>query len=183
MSFDIAKRRLISQALIGSCPKCHSSNTHDCEAPDLAPTDPRAGLPYQYFSTGSSCKIVQEIGDPTVAHCDDCGYLWCLQCDEPLEMDKENLRGLIAEHLAECGGKGIVQLTKVDNFPSTCMICGANASPVYVIEPKGDQVSVKLCEIMKKSDEFSFTGAAICSSCLDGFMGAVTKVGLTVEQI
>jgi hypothetical protein len=63
------------------------------------------------------------------------------------------------------------------------MICGANASPVYVIEPKGDQVSVKHCEIMKKSDEFSFTGATICSSCLDGFMGAVTKVGLTVEQI
>jgi len=47
----------VNRLMVGDCPICDSSNTHDCEK------DP-------------------EIEDPCVGHCVDCGQLWCLDCDE-----------------------------------------------------------------------------------------------------
>ncbi len=47
----------VNRVMIGDCPGCGSSSTHDCE------NDP-------------------EIEDPCVARCLECGQLWCSLCGE-----------------------------------------------------------------------------------------------------
>lgn len=51
---------LIRSIFVGSCPKCESDNTGDCEA------DP-------------------EIDNPLVGHCMDCNYYWCTECGRMLD--------------------------------------------------------------------------------------------------
>ncbi|MFW5923247.1 MAG: hypothetical protein ACOCSQ_02570 [Planctomycetota bacterium] len=48
--------------MVGDCPKCESTNTSDCESD-------------------------QNLADPTLAQCLDCGYLWCTECGMPVDRD------------------------------------------------------------------------------------------------
>lgn len=52
----------VSRVMIGDCPRCRSSNVDDCE------NDTR-------------------VEDITVGQCLECGFLWCLECGEPLDLD------------------------------------------------------------------------------------------------
>ena len=47
----------VNAIMVGPCPECDSDSTRDCE------NDP-------------------EIEDPTIGKCDNCGQLWCCDCDE-----------------------------------------------------------------------------------------------------
>ena len=52
----------VNRIMVGSCPMCDSSNTGDCENDE-------------------------EIENPCVGRCFDCGQLWCLDCDNLLPKD------------------------------------------------------------------------------------------------
>jgi hypothetical protein len=51
---------LIRSIFVGDCPKCGSADTGDCE------DDP-------------------EIDNPCVGRCFKCGYVWCTECQRPLD--------------------------------------------------------------------------------------------------
>jgi len=78
--------------MVGDCPNCGSFNTHDCEAPNY-----HLDLEGEPMKMGSECGIARELNDPTVGHCDDCNYLWCLECGSELSIDK-----LLCGHWAIC---------------------------------------------------------------------------------
>jgi hypothetical protein len=46
----------VNSIMVGSCPKCGSERTIDCDNP------------------------LEPIQDPTVGYCFDCGAYWCLEC-------------------------------------------------------------------------------------------------------
>ena len=50
----------ISAVMVGECPKCGSEKTRDAED-------------------------IKSMDDATVGVCMDCGYVWCLECGEPLD--------------------------------------------------------------------------------------------------
>ena len=64
-AFDSSEsaEELIKNIFVGSCPKCESSNTGDCD------TDP-------------------EIENPLVGRCLDCGHHWCTECGRSLNLNK-----------------------------------------------------------------------------------------------
>jgi hypothetical protein len=73
---ELNRDAFLSVILVGSCPRCGSGNTHDCEA-----------IHHEYdeylneiTKQGSDCPAAKEIDDITIGHCDDCDYLWCLEC-------------------------------------------------------------------------------------------------------
>ena len=77
----------INQIFVGDCPRCGSSNTHDCMAliHEPSPLDPQ-----ETMEMGSDCGVAMEIDDIAVGHCDDCGHLWCLECGSQLSVDSPN---------------------------------------------------------------------------------------------
>jgi hypothetical protein len=81
---QLSRTLFLNMFLVGECPRCGSNNTHDCEAQhfEVNPLDPR-----ELIKTGSSCGVAQEVDDITVGHCDDCDYLWCLECGAELSID------------------------------------------------------------------------------------------------
>ena len=97
----------VNQFLVGDCPKCGSPNTHDCEALtfEQSPLDPK-----ELIRTGSDCGVAMEIDDITVGHCDDCDYLWCLECGSQLYVDSPN-----CTHWELCEACG-----RTMDFPPSC---------------------------------------------------------------
>ena len=81
---QLSRTLFLNEFFVGECPRCGSINTHDCEAQhfEINPLDPK-----ELIKTGSSCGVAQEIDDNTVGHCDDCDYLWCLECGAELSID------------------------------------------------------------------------------------------------
>ena len=93
----------VNQIMIGNCPKCGSSNVHNCEAQTpimeksvmnesflkILGTEP-------YHQYGSNCPVAKEIDNNNpgvgigVGHCDDCNYLWCLDCGSELSVEDSN---------------------------------------------------------------------------------------------
>ena len=63
--------------MIGKCPKCGSNNVHDCEA--------RSPI-IDNYNLGSDCEVAKKLNDHCVGHCDDSGYLWCLECGTKLSL-------------------------------------------------------------------------------------------------
>lgn len=84
------------QIMVGDCPRCGSSNTHDCQAPNFVPSP--FGSPEQIVKMGSECWVARELDDLTLGHCDDCGYLWCLECGSPVSIDEK-----VCGHWEVCG--------------------------------------------------------------------------------
>lgn len=66
---DLERIEFIREIMVGDCPNCGSPNTHDC------------------LREGSDCEMAKNFDDPTIGHCDDCGYLWCLECGSELTVD------------------------------------------------------------------------------------------------
>ena len=83
----------LSKVLVGPCPRCGSLNTHDLgKDPDYA---------------GPYCPLTERYDDPTIGHCDDCGYLWCLECGEEITEEDETPCGmLLCEHHLICSDCG-----------------------------------------------------------------------------
>jgi len=75
----------IREIMIGNCPKCGSPNIHDCSAPEFVPDI--EGKP---MKIGSECPVARMLDDPCIGHCDDCGYLWCLECCSGLSIENPN---------------------------------------------------------------------------------------------
>ena len=99
----------IFQVMVGNCPRCGSSNTHDCEAPHFAPnsnpplTDLEStGSVNEIIKLGSECGVAREIDDNTIGHCDDCDFLWCLECGSQLTVDKL-VKFPLCGHWVVCG--------------------------------------------------------------------------------
>jgi hypothetical protein len=89
MSIEIMNREMrlqrdefLREIFVGNCPRCGSSNTHDCKAPDFA-----LDLEGKPMKIGSECSVARMLDNPCVGHCDDCDYLWCLECGCELSMD------------------------------------------------------------------------------------------------
>jgi len=59
-SNSVTEEQFLAEIMIGECPKCNSNQTKDCEK-------------------------VEGIEDFSVGLCMDCGYLWCSECDRPVE--------------------------------------------------------------------------------------------------
>ncbi len=77
--------QFVNQILIGSCPKCGSNNVHDCKA--QSPIMVKGFLSGIYRQYGSNCPVAMKLDDSRVAHCDDCNYLWCLECGAELSFE------------------------------------------------------------------------------------------------
>jgi len=79
----------ISNLLVGPCPRCGSHNTHDLgKIPDYP---------------GPYCPMTERYDDPTIGHCDDCGYLWCLECGKEISEEDITPCGMIlCGHYAIC---------------------------------------------------------------------------------
>ena len=95
-----------SQLLIGACPRCGSYNVHDCQAPEFELVQSGKKI----LKMGSECEEARKIDDITVGHCDDCGYLWCLECESELSIDNP-----VCGHWAICD-----ECEKTFDIPSTC---------------------------------------------------------------
>ena len=76
----------VSRIMVGDCPRCGSSNTHDCQAPYFDPYP--FNSPGMIVKMGSECWAAREL-DPTIGHCDDCDYLWCIECGSQLSIDEK----------------------------------------------------------------------------------------------
>lgn len=107
-SAELERDFFISQLMVGNCPNCGSNNTHDCEAPNFVSSPFESQE--QVFKLGSECGIARELDDPTVGHCDDCNYIWCLDCGSELTLDRH-----ICGHWKICDECG-----RESDFPSTC---------------------------------------------------------------
>lgn len=79
----IQRDAFISSMMVGDCPKCGSPNTHDCEAVTFD-----YDVEGEIRKLGSDCEVAKKLDDPTIGHCDDCDYLWCLECDNQLSPQK-----------------------------------------------------------------------------------------------
>jgi len=88
----LQRDEFLREIFVGDCPRCGSSNTHDCTAPDF-----ELDLEGKPMKIGSECSVARMLDDPCVGHCDDCDYLWCLECGSELSMDNP-----ICGHYAIC---------------------------------------------------------------------------------
>jgi hypothetical protein len=70
-SGDVSEAEFLREVFVGDCPNCSSVKTVDCD------------------------EIVG-IEDITIGLCEDCGYIWCLECGVPVE------RGEICGHWQVC---------------------------------------------------------------------------------
>jgi hypothetical protein len=68
------------------CPRCGRYNTHSCKALDR--TSGSADFSKRVIRRGNNCKKTEWLDDATISHCDDCGYLWCLECRAELDIEK-----------------------------------------------------------------------------------------------
>lgn len=91
----LEKDFFISRIMVGDCPRCGSINTHDCGASDFDPLT--IDSPENVFEKGSECWAVGELDDPTIGHCDDCDYLWCIECGSQISVDER-----VCGHWAIC---------------------------------------------------------------------------------
>lgn len=96
----------ISGIMVGECPRCGSQNTHDCQAPDFF-INPDTG---EIEKMGSECGIAREIDDITIGHCDDCDFVWCLECGQEIEMNNP-----VCSHWSVCEECG-----RTDEYPDEC---------------------------------------------------------------
>ena len=109
----------ISSILIGNCPKCGSSNTHDCEAKKYIPDSKTIEDEHEVdgvkrikgiIEVGSNCPVAMKINDVSIGHCDDCDHLWCLECHSKLTLENPNCK-----HWEICGECG-----KTPDYPEDC---------------------------------------------------------------
>jgi len=54
----------VARIMVGGCPQCGAADT-------------------------ASGDMIKEIDDPTVGMCRECGFVWCLECETPLEPGSE----------------------------------------------------------------------------------------------
>jgi len=109
----LARDYFINQVfgLVGPCPRCNSTNTHDCEASHFILDDMEIpGFEPKIIKMGSDCPIAKEVDDITIGHCDDCGYIWCLLCRREIDIDHP-----ACFHWAICGDCG-----RTDEYPNDC---------------------------------------------------------------
>ena len=83
----------LSRIMVGGCPKCGSENSHTCEAPisescKIIVPYPRVQQEDKIMRVGSECEIAMKLNNVGVGHCDDCGYLWCLDCGSELSIEE-----------------------------------------------------------------------------------------------
>lgn len=77
-----------NQILVGNCPKCGGDNVHDCEA--QTPIMEKNLLTEGFHQYGYNCPVVKELNNMGVGHCDDCNYLWCLDCGSEVSIEDPN---------------------------------------------------------------------------------------------
>ncbi len=105
---DLLRDEFIREIMVGDCPRCGSPNTHDCSEEEFVPNS--LIRPTSIIRIGSDCEVAKKLDDPTVGHCDDCNYLWCLECGSELSIDEPTCR-----HWEICETCG-----KTDEFPDAC---------------------------------------------------------------
>ncbi|MBN2168659.1 MAG: hypothetical protein JW738_05395 [Actinobacteria bacterium] len=71
----MSEEELMREIFIGDCPKCSSKNVF-------------------------SGDEIEDIDDATVGFCEDCGFIWCMECGFPLEHGEECGHWEVCE---ECG--------------------------------------------------------------------------------
>lgn len=105
-SEQLRRDSFISSIMVGKCPNCGGANTHDCESEKFE----YSKITKEIMKTGSKCWASQKIDDITIGHCDDCNFLWCLECGSPISEDKT-----VCSHWAICGDCG-----KDWEYPENC---------------------------------------------------------------
>ncbi len=106
--FDIEKIErdaVISSIMVGNCPKCGSDNAHNCSALKEVPAREVAGFKIPKRTMGYNCPVALRIDDPCVGHCDNCNYIWCLECGTELLL-KSHRCPHWGEVCAECENEG-----------------------------------------------------------------------------
>lgn len=104
--------------MIGGCPNCGSSNVHDCEI--QTPIMEKLPISGDYFQFGSNCPIAKKIEDIDaglgvgIGHCDDCNFLWCLDCGSELSIEDPH-----CGHWGVCTGcsRSKINLDETPNCP------------------------------------------------------------------
>ncbi len=110
---DLLREEFIREIMVGDCPRCGSPNTHDCKREEFVPArliDDGSIRPMSIIRMGCDCEVAKKLDDPTIGHCDDCNYLWCLECGSELSIDEPRCR-----HWEICETCG-----KTNEFPDTC---------------------------------------------------------------
>jgi hypothetical protein len=92
--------------MVGPCPRCESNNTHDCSKVEYVADVNDERL----VRMGSDCPMAEEIDDITIGHCDDCNYLWCLECGNELPEGE-----MVCSHWSICGDCG-----RTLEYPDDC---------------------------------------------------------------
>ena len=125
---DIEKIKVdafVSSVMVGNCPKCGSDNTHDCTALEEVPAREVGGFKFPKMTEGHDCPVALRIDDPCVGHCDSCGYIWCLECENELSEDNP-----ICGHWNVCDKCG-----RTEEFPSTCQFKEEAESGELLVNP------------------------------------------------
>jgi hypothetical protein len=97
---DIERSAFVSSIMVGDCPNCGSENVHDCSKEEFilgsrstredAETVEGIKIAKDVVKVGSDCPMALKLDDPCIGHCDDCNYLWCLECGSELTMENPN---------------------------------------------------------------------------------------------
>lgn len=131
---DIERDAFISSVMVGLCPNCGSNNTHDCSkeeyvaGPETAISEQRVAeveVAKDVVRIGSDCPTAMRLDDLTIGHCDDCSYLWCLECGSELSIDKP-----MCGHWEICEDCG-----KTDEFPDFCHFKAEAEAGELVVNP------------------------------------------------
>lgn len=93
---ELAQRdKLVNAIMVGTCPKCGSENTYDCDNP---------------------MELI--INDSMVGHCLDCGIYWCLECGY---IFREVKKGRSCPHWGFCATCGYMDQSEFMN--QICPTC------------------------------------------------------------
>ncbi len=99
---DIERELFINEVMgTGPCPKCGGLNVHDCSAPEFV-TVPTVPFPFdptykETIKIGSECEVARKLDNIFIGHCDDCNYIWCLDCGSELSIENP-----VCKHILFC---------------------------------------------------------------------------------
>jgi hypothetical protein len=159
---DNELRRVISEMMVGNCPKCGSPNTHDCEGSG---------------EFASECEVAKIVDDTCLAHCEVCGATWCLICNKLVRTTSlDRIKHEWYKHVSKCGldDKRIkLVLFTFDETGSSinCVLCGKRVEDYYVPHT----INTILFEAIEKTFKMEFGDIALCEDCIDRFEDELRK--------
>jgi hypothetical protein len=143
---------------LGECPKCRGFNTHDCE---------NSGSP------AAPCEISCAVDDPTVAHCESCGVVWCLDCDTTINtIILDNIQRDVGAHQEACVSnprRKVILVRQTEEAATVrqmnCRICGGSVSDYYSLQTRNPRLE----EAVSRAFKMKFSEIVVCSSCVGEF--------------